>query len=320
MALEPITHTDPSPVPDASVPQGESVAPAGMGNLDGKSPEELAQLLGQMAQGGQQGVQPTPDPADQQPQENQPQTPQPAQPAAAALQIPDKFKNQDGSLNAEALIKSQADGQSYASQVKNEMEQMRAENTQLMQMAEDFQNELRTSKQAAAQAKGPEMSDAEIEDYNANPKAYMAQEMKKELAKMNNKIENNQTENHRDRMLDFKVTTARSKIENEEGFKDIAEDYNKILSTNMIDYDPRGPELARNAAMGMRMPQIVADAKNQAFTEGYEKAKSELSRQVSGGGGSTLPAGGANMDDETLNQMSPEEMIRSGLLNVHPSK
>lgn len=315
MSLEPITHTDPSPVPAA--PQADMSSPAGMPDLGDKTPEEVSQLLDQMNQGGPlpKEIAP-PDPAQQ---ENQQQTPQAAPQAAPALQIPDKFKNQDGTLNAEALIKSQSDGQSYASQVKNEMEQMRAENEQLMQMAEDFQREIKASRQSSQQQGPAKMTDEQIEEYNANPQAYMDKMVDQKISAMNQKVDNQQNESHRDRMLDFKVNNALSAIKSKEGYAQLEGDINSILKTNILDYDPKGPELAYNAALGMKMPEILAQAKNGAFTEGYEKAKSELTRQVSGGGGSTLPAGGQNLDEQTLSDMSPEEMLKSGILSQHPS-
>jgi hypothetical protein len=317
MALQPITHTDPTPVTNA--PQADMSAPADAPNYDNMSADELAKVIGQSGQGGQ-GIEPTLDPEQQaaMAKDNQAKTPKPAEPP---IPIPDKFKNQDGSPKIEALVKSQVDTQSYASRVTSENEQLRAERDQLIQLGEDMQKEL-----AAAQATPPmsqpgeQMTDAEVEEYNANPKAYMAKLMKQELSQMNKKIEGQRQEGHRDRMLDFKVNTARNKIQNMEGYKDLEEDINGILNSNVVGWDPRGPELAYYAARGMRTTQMVVDAKNMGFTEGYNRAKEELTRQVSPGGGSTLPAGGKTLDAETIDNMTPEQMVAAGLVQVHPSK
>ena len=319
MALQPITHTEPSPVPDA--PQGDISSPAGMPNYDGKSPEEMAQIIGQMSPGGD-GLKPTPDPEQQAQQAGQPKVSE-QKPAEPGTQIPDKFKNADGSPNIEALIKSQADGQSYALQNKNEVDRLRSENDQLLKMGEDFQREIQYMKTAGPQTSQPgsdQMSDKEIEEYNANPKAYMAKMMKEQMGQLNQKVEGQRAEGQRDRMMDFKVNAALSNIKNKEGYKELEADINGILNSNLLGYDPRGPEMAYHAAVGMRMPQIIAEAKNQAFTAGYEKHKEELTKQVTGGGGSTLPAGGPQLDDQTIDGMTPEQMVAAGIVNVHPSK
>ena len=322
MALQPITHTPPSPAPDASVPQADMSTPAGMPNVDGKSPDELKSMLDQMGQGGQ-GVQPTPDLEQQ---ANQKETAKEAlKEAPKDVQIPDKFKNPDGSINTENLLKSYTEAEKNLGQffqTRSEADRLKQENEQLMQLGEDLQRELQEAQKApkSMSQPGEQMTAEEIEEYNTNPKAYMAKLMKQELSQMNQKLDNQKVEGHRDRMLDFKVNNALNTVKQKEGYKELAEDINNILRAGFVDYDPRGPELAYHAAVGMKMPQIVTEAKNQAFTEGYEKAKEEIRRQVTGGGSSTLPAGGAQLDDETLNKMSPEEIVRSGLLSVHPSK
>lgn len=327
MALQPITHTSPSPAPDSLVPQGESVAPAGMPNLDNKSPEELAKMLEQTEQGG---IEPTPDPeqqANQQAAEAAKVEEQKAQKAQKAqkqapqeIQIPDKFKNQDGSLNTEALIKSQSDGQSYASQVKNEIEQLKEENLKLLQMGDDFQKELNGLQSAPAQPGQTPMTPEQVDEYNANPQAYVDKLVDKKMQTMDQKIDGQRKEGQRDRMLDFKVNNEISKIKSREGYKELEEDIDGILKSNLIGWDPRGPELAYYAARGMKTTEMVVEAKNQGFNEGYSKHKEEIDRQVAGGGASTLPAGGVQLDDATLDKMTGEEMIQAGLINVHPSK
>ncbi len=242
------------------------------------------------------------------------------------MQIPDKFKNQDGSLNTEALIKSQADGQSYASQVKNDMEQMRAENAQLLQLGEDMQRELATAQAIQPQSAGDQMTDEEVTEYNANPKAFMAKQFKADMAKMNQKVDDQRQDSHKDRIMDFKVASAQNKVQGYEGYKELEQDITSILGMkgadgkNIVGMDPRMHDLAFNAALGSRMPEIINEAKNTAFTAGYDKHKEEMTRQISPGGGSTLPAGGAQLDKETIDGMTPEQMVAAGLVQVHPSK
>ena len=154
---------------------------------------------------------------------------------------------------------------------------------------------------------GQTMTDQQIEEYNANPSAYISKMVDQKLSSLNQKVADDRAAGERDRLLDFKVNMAKSRAEGNPMFKDLKEDAMKILNTNILDYHPDAVGLAYHAARSIRMPEIVAQAKNAAFNEGYQKAKDELTKHVEGGGASTLPAGGVQLNKETIDKMSEEE-------------
>jgi hypothetical protein len=278
---------------------GPVATPDALPSFTGKSSDEIAAYL---AKANQPAV-------GQDKQQLNPELNPNGQPAKQAndIQVPDKFKNPDGSVNLPNLVKSYSEAEKLVGKYNNtayENQQLKAEMESLRGMIEEFkQTQLN---QPPEQAKPEtEYTDEEIEMIQKNPKAWLNQNIEKILE---NRTRQDALKQQEQRIKDYEMLTAINKArETLPEFKALEPEMKKYVDMGLVEQDPRSIELIYNAVLGSKIPQIVDVVKKSAFDEGYAKARAELKLQVEGGGKDTSPVG--NVDVNKLTASDLEKLL-----------
>jgi hypothetical protein len=254
-----------------------------MPNLSGYSKEDLAKMLQPEAK---------PQVAPQQPavKEGEPQ-------------VPDKYKNPDGSINTAALLKTNLESEKVIGRqlnFENQMKQLADQNAQLQQQIQEFQQYRQ------------EM------DAKLNPPAEQQQLTAEDIANMTPQ----QLQSHLDQQIEAKFTAIKAEQElqqkidqsiNEvsqfDGAKELEADITKVLQSDVFQRSPSAPKMAYFAALGGKMPQLVGQARNMGYSEGYAKAKEEMTKGVDSGK-SSAPVDIGQITQEQADGMSKEELAK----------
>lgn len=325
---------------NAGGPDNYDIAPpAGTPNVDDMGKDQIAGLLRESNAGGSQAapvappVAPTPgqDPLEQLPPKEPeiPVTPEVKPDAGkpedktdeSLANVYKKFGIVEPNEAVTKMAKSYSEAEKTLSQnfqAKSDAEKLGKENETLLGMAEDFQREINELKKAPVQSTQSidptaSMTDKEIEEYNTNPKKMMAQMLQQALQPMQQKSVDQQKQNDRDKVMDYKVLSEVNKFKADKKFDGLEKDVDAILRDDNLPYTPQSVATAYHAARSLRMSEIVNTAKNEAFSQGYKKHEDEVKRMVDGGR-STVPAAGSDglggLSEESLDKMSAAEMSK----------
>lgn len=206
--IQPSPEPAPEPAPDMSANPDQPMEPQQQ-TIDPRSPEALQALLdgadpkvlfGEQAESQAELELPL------EPGQQEEQTAEPPQPTEPQLEVPDKFKNQDGTLNQEALLKSYIGLEKKLGEQGQQLGQM----SQLQQQLQQLQGYIQQQAQmqwAAAQQPQPqeqqpetpkfpwevEMSEEEkqkaIEEYYEDPLAAQAKRDQQTMQAMEYKFQ-----------------------------------------------------------------------------------------------------------------------------------
>jgi len=282
---------------------------ADLPDLEGKSSEDLAAMLDNPG-GGPTAPKPAPEvkpevaslegALDEPKSLGEGRTPEVAPVEAPKFDIPEKFQNADGTPNLEALIKSQADGQSYASQVKNELTESQKQHAEIQATNKAMQDEYQQW-QEQKEADSPEAK-AERE---ADPAKMAEYNEKKITAAVDKRFADAEKKHQGDMEVNAAANRARQELPM---FAKFEKDIQKMLGDNDMPYSKQSLEIGYNAVVGQQMPQLLKEAKNGAYSEGYAKAKAELGKHVESGGKASSPADGLGFSKDQINDLKEEEL------------
>jgi hypothetical protein len=214
--------------------------------------------------------------------------------------VPDKFKNPDGSVNLDNLIKSYSEAEKKLGQTGNASH----ENELLKQQIQDLYSEMEQSKALQEELKSKfEMPQEELTQEQLTRKIIREEMMKQEQ------------DSRKQRIADYEILSAinqaREKLPNFKEFEPEIEALSK-QTNEFVKQSPKAVELLYNAVVGMKAPELVGIATKKAFQDGYEKAKAEMKMQVEGGGRDTTPV------DVGLNASSVGSMSAAELEKILP--
>jgi hypothetical protein len=246
---------------------------------------------------------------------NAPKT-EPVKPDPNAVQIPDKFKNPDGTLNTDNLLKSYLEaekGLSKQANVSHETNQKLAEAEIYKKYAEDLKAKLDQTlaqNQAPKNTESSEYTEEEIKLIQENPRAWLRQELAKELQAEKQK---SSEESSKQREQDYMMLTAINKArETLPAFAAVENEIKELANQEWVGNDPKAIETLYYAAIGKKNEGLVAFAVEKARKEAYEQAKKDIQMQVDGGGRDSAPvdvgttvSAAKNATTEELGKMLP---------------
>lgn len=276
-----------------------------------------ADILG-MIQGGNQVQSPQPEPATtpQTPNANVApkvdQTKEPIKPEEVkqdGLPVPDKFKNPDGTLDVNRLLTSYLEAEKGLSKTANEVHTNKTELEMYRQMAQDFKAQLDELKNKPAVGSEPEAeyTEEEIKLIQENPKAWLKQELAKELQTREQKSAQEQM---KQREQDYMMLTAINKArETLPAFGALEQEIKQMANEEWVGDDPKAIETLYYAAVGRKNQDLVNYAVAQARKEAYEQAKKDIQMQVDGGGRDSAPLD-ASPNLESARLASTEELSK----------
>lgn len=289
--VETTTHEG-TPQGGAGVPAGK---PEGMPEVPA-SEGEVASLLDKLNKpGGEQAqappVEPKPEGAPEQP---------------ASVQIPDKFKNPDGSVNTEAWAKSHSDLEKKLSELFQERSEYRKAQDQMGEMQEYIKRIDEWREQTLAE-KNPEKVEGdytpeEIEDMRVNPKKYIKSEVQKELKSFQKE---QASENKLKGEINAAVNYGRANVD---GFSRLEPKIAERMKSDAFSQHPESVQQAYYAELGEMMPEMLRQSKDMGFTEGYKKHGEEMKLHVEGGGKASMPAEGGTVTAEQIKGMTAEQL------------
>ena len=142
----------------------------------------------------------------------------------------------------------------------------------------------------------------EIEEMKSNPRAFIQKEVSKSLKSF-------QKEQAEERKLNEDINSAinfgRANID---GFKTLEPEIAKLMESPALARHPEAVQIGYYATLGQKSPQLISQAKNMGFTEGYNKAKEEMGKHVEGGGKSSIPVETGQLTRDQIKGMSLEEL------------
>jgi Trp operon repressor len=264
-------------------------------DLSGHSKDELAAML----RADQGGSKTTPEP------EVTPPAPETKQPDAP--QVPTKFKNPDGSLNVDNLLKSYGEAEKTLgrqNQSIQDIELIKLENSELKQRYGEL-NQFKADLEAKMQA-----SQQEQAEQTPTPAEWAGMTPQEQQAYIDQKVESKVTQlqqkQEAQREMDSKINASIAEVSKLEGYEHLKDDINAMLKSDIIDYHPDAPKIAYYAALGHKTPALLSQAKNMGFSEGYAKAKEEMGKVVDSGK-ATSPVNIEGMDEASLKKLSIDE-------------
>jgi len=294
---------DPTTPAEGTQSAAGSEAPIGMPDISSMSESDVASLLERVNAGGQ--TQQTAPPVGKQTEVINPYAPKApptggqADPLANVLS---KFGLTPEQLVANPALQKMA--QSYAEAERTlsrnfqEVSNAKKENEELRRIAGEYGQyiqQLKNQPQAPAAQSDPNKvawTPKEVEEFNADPMGFMTKQIEERAGKIvEQKLKGVEEKSSQDRLLDNQIFMATAAArQNLPGFQGLEPEIAKILDSDFIDRNPAAIEMAYHAALGKQFPQALQFAQNKAFTEGYEKAKSEMGKAVEVGGRSSMPA------------------------------
>lgn len=297
--MSPITEVPPQVAQEALNTEPSAPAEA-RPDLSSYSKDDLAAML-RADQGGQKPTEaPAPTPETKQPEVKQPDP--------AVPQVPDKFKNPDGSLNVDNLLKSYREAESTLgrqNQSLRDIELIKSENAELKQYLTELQKFKQNIEGRIAESEKQEAETAPTQE------EWAGMTPQEQQAYMDRKIESRvneiQQKHDAQREMDTKIHSSIEEVSKLEGYEHLKEDINAVLRSDIIDYHPDAPKIAYYAALGHKTPALVTQAKNMGFSEGYAKAKAEMGKVVDSGK-ATSPVNIEGMSPEDLKKLSVEEL------------
>lgn len=304
---------------EGTQPTATSEVPQGMPDLSGMSKEDLAGLLDKVNAGGkEQGI---PPPTMVSPQQAiQPKGGQPD-----LTNVLNKFGLDAAQVQANPALQKLA--QSYSEAERNlsghfqQVSDLKKENEEIKRIAQEYDEYIRELKSSGSQA-NPSNSTVnkdniawtadQVEAFNKDPMGFMANEIKKGVQDgVQSELKKFSQKSSEDRIADNQILMAINNArQNFEGFKYLEPQIKEILDQDFIDRNPKAIEFAYQAALGKEFPKLMQTAQNKAFTEGYEKAKSEMGKQVEAGGRSSTPIGDGVYNINDLRNMSKEDLSK----------
>jgi len=222
---------------------------------------------------------------------NAPKT-EPAKADPNALPIPDKFKNPDGTLNTDNLLKSYLEAEKGLSQQANlthQTKQQLAEAEIYKNYAEELKKQLEQvqTQPQTQQTDDTEYTEEEIQLIKENPRVWLKREVAKELQAEKLKASE---ETSKQREQDYMMLTAINKArETLPAFAAVENEINELANQEWVGNDPQAIETLYYAAIGKKNEGLVAYAVEKARKEAYEQAKKDIQMQVDGGGRDSAP-------------------------------
>jgi len=303
--------------------------PQGVPNLAGLDSNKIAEMISALQGGGQKEpvktndyippAPPAPDsPAYKKPGEEEPQQKLDAE-NKQPVEIPDKFKNSDGSPNIDALSKSYQELEQGYGKLQNaayENDKLKQQLSLMDNMIKDYRVELENkSKVTNPQTGEREYTPEELKMLEENPGKFVSMEIDKKLGE----IEKRTTQkNNEQREREYKVLTAVNQARaNLPGFKAVESEVEGLLKKDFFDVSsPESVETAYHAAIGMKINDIVNAVRDKSFKEGMEHSKKLMSSQVEGGGRDTTPVG-ANIGNISLDSLRGKSAAEIAKLLPH---
>lgn len=303
MVEEQVTNTQEASPSVSNIQTGTQTVQSSEDVFSGKSSADIEALLGKMTQGGEQGI------AQKQGVQDKPVSGQLEKPNDQELQVPDKFKNPDGTLKVESLLKSYTDAEKTLSRygnVNHENETLKQQMTQMQQLVEDLRSAYLEKSQTKTKEEGSvEYTPEEIEEIQKNPKAFIAREVQRVIADRDNKNTEVQREQ---RIRDYELLSAVNKArETLPEFSKLEPEIQKLADKEFITPHPEMIPILYNSVLGQKLPSIVDYVKQSSFKEGYDKAKQEMKLQVEGGGKDTSPVD-ISLDNSNIDKLSASEL------------
>lgn len=280
--------------------------PAGVPSMDGMGESDLASLLERSNQGGSETpakVSP-PVPGEEEKGKfselfnNKPEAP-------VQTQVPDKFKNPDGTLNTDNLIKSYGELEKNfgrGMQAQNELKQAQS---RISQMEQKMQELYQKGQAPQAQPVMEELSEEQQAELLGDPKKmndYINSRIDKTVT---GKIESIEQKRANDMNIIAAANRARQELPL---FGKYESEIQKILADGDLPYRPESLQIGYNAFLGQNLPQILVEAKNMAYNEGFQKAKAELGLHVEAGGKASGAIDGQGFNPDQIDNMSLEEL------------
>jgi hypothetical protein len=224
----------------------------------------------------------------------------PEKPAEPKLDVPDKFKNPDGTPNVANLTKSYTELEKQFGRLNN----INKENEILKQHLDDLKQEIESVKNAPTrQDSKPVYTQEELELLQNDPKRFV------EMA-IDKRMQGQAEEARKNRLQDYEILTAINKArESLPGFKDLEPEIEQLADQEFIGRSPKAIPFMYYAALGQKAESLITSARDKAYKEGYEKAKGDLKLQVEGSGRDSAPAD-MNINRDTVGKMSSEELSK----------
>ncbi len=287
--------TTPTAVPQSGVVSGSPAEkPAGMPEIpaDEAGVSSLLEKLSKPGGEQNQGAPPVAAP---------PEGEQPAQP-----QVPDKFKNPDGTVNTEALTKSYLEAEKQLSQHFQMKSEYGKTQEQLAEM-QDYVKRLDDWREQTMAAQNPEKKDGdytpeEIEEMRTNPREFIKKEVSQGLKSFQ---QEQKVEAELSGAIDSAINYGRANVD---GFNKLEPEIAKLMESEAYTRHPESVKQAYYAVLGQKMPEMLKESKNMGFTEGYKKHGEEMGKHVESGGKSSLPMSGGSLTPEAIKNMSVEDL------------
>ena len=304
--VEEITTT-PAPVgaeqtTTGSVGTSESTSTP-MPNFSGLSSTDIAEMLTKLNQaGGEPEAKPEIKPEGT------------SQEAKPKVDIPSKFLNPDGTPNIENLAKSyreieSAYGKAQGTvkeneELKNQVNYMNQVLADIKTSYDDLKNKVSQPAQKTTTGQR-QYTQEELDMIQNDPGAFVEREITKKLEERDSKL---REEARTARLTDYEMFTATNKARSElPGFKSLEPEVAKIIDSPFINQHPDAIKFAYDSLIGKQMPQITDFVRQEAFKKGYEQAKSDLSKQVEGGGRDTSPV---NLENINMKTATSEDLAK----------
>lgn len=261
-------------------------------DLTGYSKEQLSDMLKADSSGGSAAQQETAPPVGQ--EVAKPEVPELKTELKPDVNVPDKFKNPDGSINVDSLLKSYGEAEKVVGRqlnVESQIKQLSEQNQQLQQALEQV-------KKAVPQPEPePELTAEQIaqmtpEQFQSHVDSKIESKFQAMLAKQE---------------LQQKIDASINEVSQYAGAKELEPDIAKVLQSNAFQSSPDAPKLAYYAALGGKMPQLVSQSRNMGYSEGYAAAKAEMLKGVDSGKASG-PIETGNLSEDQVKGMSREDL------------
>jgi hypothetical protein len=269
----------------ATTPEsGQSSTP----DLTGYSKEQLSDMLRADGSNGSAAQVETAPPIGQEvpKQEVGPEV----KPIAPAINVPDKFKNPDGSVNVDSLLKSYGEAEKVVGRQLNVESQL----NQLTQQNQQLQQALEQIKQSVPQPEPePELTAEQISQMT--PEQFQSH--------VDQKIETKFQSMLAQQELQQKIDASINEVSQYDGAKELEADITKVLQSNVFQRSPDAPKMAYYAALGGKMPQLVSQSRNMGYSEGYAAAKAEMLKGVDSGRASG-PVESGNLSEQQIAGLS----------------
>lgn len=276
--------------PASPTPVTQESAPESRPDLSGHSKEELASMLNSgspAAQGSKQAETPTEGNPAVKPAEDLKPNEQKSE-----LNVPDKFKNPDGSINVPAMLKSYGEAEKVVGRqlnTENQLKQLSEQNQALQQKLEEL------SKAPVAEPE-PELTPEQMAEMTP-------QELQQNI---NKQIESKFQAMKAEQELQEKISMSINEVGKLDGAKELEAEITKHLNSPAISRHPDAPKIAYYAALGEKTPMIVSQARNMGYSEGYAKAKEEMTKGVDSGRASA-PVESGNLSKDQIDALPISE-------------